>query len=203
MKANHWISKLFIIALTTACLLSSGATGVGIPSGDRRFNITSPLDHGVYVGGQILPITYVLIRDSSGLELNIYVRSTNVNATTVTVAQKADVSEDASSIVKIDNETHWQHSYNYKIPQTAPAGFYEVVFESVSGHVNTSIPIMIRPYTSSSANSPTYTGSPTLGPTNGNTPSNKSAGDGSINRAYLAPLVAVAGSLIVMSHLLF
>lgn len=121
----HLSKKGFIACclatFTTHCTMSNG-----IQSVDQQFNITSPLDHGVYVAAQKLPITYVLLGDSSGLELNIYMKPVDVNATTVVVAQKADVSEDASSIVTIDNKTYWQHSYNYEIPRSTQAGSYEV-----------------------------------------------------------------------------
>ncbi|KAI8149960.1 hypothetical protein BJV82DRAFT_497804, partial [Fennellomyces sp. T-0311] len=115
----------------------------------QDFNITSPLDHGVYVAGQKLPITYVLLGDSSGIKLNIYLCPVDVNATSVVIAQNADVSEDASSVVTIDNHTYWQHSYNHNIPQNAVPGSYKVVFESVDAKANTSVPISIRPYVSS------------------------------------------------------
>ncbi|KAI9491508.1 hypothetical protein BDB00DRAFT_789495 [Zychaea mexicana] len=148
-------ATLLLVLPAAVCAASSG-----VQTSTQDFNVTSPLDHGVYVCGQKLPITYVLLGDSSGLELNIYMRPVNVNATTVTIAQKADVSEHASSIVTISNRTFWEHSYNYNIPQNdTPAGNYEIVFESVDAGRNTTVPISIRPYVPTSAPVPSATGS--------------------------------------------
>ncbi|CDS10858.1 hypothetical protein LRAMOSA11344 [Lichtheimia ramosa] len=169
----------------------------GIQSVDQQFNITSPLDHGVYVAAQKLPITYVLLGDSSGLELNIYMKPVDVNATTVVVAQKADVSEDASSIVTIDNKTYWQHSYNYEIPRSTQAGSYEVVFESVNSQENTSVPITIRPYVSTSAPGPLPTGSSSAS-------ASPSPGDGESSSASRKVNIcaALAGFVMLSSFLL-
>ncbi|ORY97805.1 hypothetical protein BCR43DRAFT_523919 [Syncephalastrum racemosum] len=129
----------------SAALVLTGLVFKALADGGD-FNITSPLDHGVYVAGQMLPITYVLLGDTTDLELEIFLKpSSELNSSTVTVAQPADVSEDPSSIVTIDNRTYWQHSYNYKIPETAPAGSYYVIFSSFG--YNTTVPISIRAYT--------------------------------------------------------
>ncbi|KAI9265193.1 hypothetical protein BDA99DRAFT_508013 [Phascolomyces articulosus] len=168
-------TKSVILILILSTIIQS-VTSIGIQASTHDFNITSPLDHGVYVCGQMLPITYVLLGDSSGLELNIYMRPLDVNATTAIIAEKADVSEDASSVVTINKETFWEHSYNYRIPQTAPSGNYEIVFESVDAGENTTIPITVRPFVSTSA-APSATGSSSsLSPSNSiSTPSTSSS----------------------------
>lgn len=53
---NFWQLTTLILGLAFQALADDG-----------DFNITSPLDHGVYVAGQMLPITYVLLGDTSGI----------------------------------------------------------------------------------------------------------------------------------------
>lgn len=153
-----------------------------IPSKSGEFNITSPLDDGVYVAGQQLPISYVILDSGSsntwlslkkaaspsffcciGLSLNIYFQpAPGINNTGAVIAKNADVSEVAGAVVTINNKYYWQHTYNYAIPPTAPPGSYFVLFESVNTSTNTSVPVIIRPYVnmttataSSSATAPT------------------------------------------------
>lgn len=154
-----------------------------IPSKSGEFNITSPLDDGVYVAGQQLPISYVILDSGSsntwfssrkrphpvfssfalGLSLNIYFQpAPGINSTGALIAKNADVSEVAGAVVTINNKYYWQHTYNYAIPPSAPPGSYFVLFESVNTSTNTSVPVIIRPYVnmttasaSSSASMPT------------------------------------------------
>ncbi|SAL99631.1 hypothetical protein [Absidia glauca] len=134
-----------------------------IPSKSGEFNITSPLDDGVYVAGQQLPISYVILDSGSRLSLNIYFQpAPGINSTGAVIAKNADVSEVAGAVVTINNKYYWQHTYNYAIPPTAPPGSYFVLFESVNTSTNTSVPVIIRPYVnmttataSSSATAPT------------------------------------------------
>ncbi|KAI8388650.1 uncharacterized protein BYT42DRAFT_611669 [Radiomyces spectabilis] len=142
---------------TPALLALTGVVAGQLEAASGEFNITSPLMNGVYVAGQILPVTYYLTRDSSKLHLNIYLQPVGINYTTAVIAQDADVSENPSAVVTVNHETVWQHSYNYEIPPTAPAGTYQVIFESVRTHANTSIPITIRPFVSSASPMPSST----------------------------------------------
>ncbi|KAI8097721.1 uncharacterized protein BX664DRAFT_276624, partial [Halteromyces radiatus] len=128
-------------------LIISSICSAQIPSKSGEFNITSPLDDGVYVAGQQLPITYVILDSGSRLNLNIYFQpAPGVNYTGLTVAQNADVSEVAGAVVTINGKYYWQHTYNYAIPANAPQGSYHVIFESVNTNTNTSVPVTIRPF---------------------------------------------------------
>ncbi|KAG0170689.1 hypothetical protein DFQ30_002123 [Apophysomyces sp. BC1015] len=147
--------------------LAVSTTSAQVEAANEEFNVTSPLQSGIYVAGQKLPVTYVLLRESLNLHLNIYLVSVGLNYPTAIIAQIADVSEDPSNTVTIHNRTYWQHSYNYDIPQIAPSGSYKVVFQSVSVHTNTSVDITIRPYVSPTPEAPTQTTGTPVSPSTG------------------------------------
>ncbi|KAF7723786.1 hypothetical protein EC973_001699 [Apophysomyces ossiformis] len=146
-----------IPAITAVLLAFSLPVFAQVQAVSEEFNITSPLQSGIYVAGRKLPVTYYLLRESSSLKLNIYLVPINLNYPTAVIAQPADVSEDPSNTVTIHNKTYGQHSYNYDIPPIAPSGPYKVVFQSVNTHTNTSVDITIRPYVSPTPEAPTQT----------------------------------------------
>lgn len=81
------------------------------------------------------------------LKLNIYLTSTSVSGFNETViAVDADINNDPTSTVPITQgtTTYYQHSVNYQIPPTTPAGQYQVIYQNVNTNLNTSIPITIQ-----------------------------------------------------------
>ncbi|KAI9012598.1 hypothetical protein CLU79DRAFT_770070 [Phycomyces nitens] len=148
------------VSIAGIFLVLSGCASFGaaqIQSLDGLFNVTSPIESGSYVAGQKLPVTYIILQETSSLKMNIYLQAVGMNFTTTTIALNADVSQEVSSIVTVNKNTYWQHSYNYDIPQISPAGAYKVVFESVNTKVNTSVGINLNPFVSSSVAPPLST----------------------------------------------
>ncbi|CAO3639932.1 unnamed protein product [Cunninghamella echinulata] len=136
-------------------LILSSLSYAQIESKSGEYNISSPLEDGVYVAGQKLPITYVITDSGSNLKLNIYFQPTaGVNYTSLVIAQKADVFEKTGAVVTINGKSYWQHTYNYEIPSNAPAGYYHIVFESVDTNINTTVPVNIRPFVNITATTP-------------------------------------------------
>ncbi|CDH50931.1 predicted protein [Lichtheimia corymbifera JMRC:FSU:9682] len=144
--------SIFATALA-ALACAASVVSADIVSQDGQYNITSPSDHGIFVAGQILPVTYRLGESSlDSLGLSIYLTSTSVaNFTTQTIAAAADVSK--SSPQTDNGVTFYEHSINYAIPSTTPAGSYNVVFESTNTNVNTTIPITMNAAVASSSSS--------------------------------------------------
>ncbi|ORX48809.1 hypothetical protein DM01DRAFT_244885, partial [Hesseltinella vesiculosa] len=118
-----------------------------------EFSISSPLYDGIYVAGQALPITYLVL--DSDAKLNIYlVPSSGINASGIQVVQNADVSSTAGAVQTINGKSYWQHTYDFGIPPTVTPGAWNLVFESVNMYVNTSIPVDIRPFVNTTTASP-------------------------------------------------
>ncbi|CAO3592783.1 unnamed protein product [Absidia cylindrospora] len=137
------MSSVFIFLTLTLANLCQAQ----IKSKSGEFNLTSPLEDGVYVAGQQLPITYIILDSGSRLNLNIYFQpAPGVNSTGTIIAQNADVSEVAGAVVIINGRSYWQHTYNYNLPPNVPQGNFFVIFESVNTNINTSVPVIIRPY---------------------------------------------------------
>ncbi|KAL0078199.1 hypothetical protein J3Q64DRAFT_1193838 [Phycomyces blakesleeanus] len=148
------------ISIAGVFLVLSGCASFGaaqIQSLDGLFNVTSPIESGSYVAGQKLPVTYIILQETTSLKMNIFLQAVGMNFTTTTIALNADVSQEVSSIVTVNQKTFWQHSYNYDIPQISPAGAYKVVFQSVNTNVNTSVGINLNPFISSSLTPPSST----------------------------------------------
>ncbi|GAN01506.1 hypothetical protein MAM1_0008c00939 [Mucor ambiguus] len=135
--------KLSAIALLGSLIACASAVQ-NLQTADKQLNISSPLLNGAYVAGQILPLSYTPL--SSNIVLNVYLKGANVNESAI--ALNADTSNDPTSNVpiKVDNMTYYQHSINYAIPTTYPAGNYECIFENVATHTNTSIPVSLLAY---------------------------------------------------------
>ncbi|KAL9555769.1 hypothetical protein MBANPS3_002208 [Mucor bainieri] len=135
--------KFSAIALLGSLIASASALQ-NFQTADKQLNISSPLLNGVYVAGQILPLSYTPL--SSNIVLNIYLKGANVNESAI--ALNADTSNDPTNNVpiKVDNVIYYQHSINYAIPTTYPAGNYECIFENVATHTNTSIPVSFLAY---------------------------------------------------------
>ncbi|KAG2177428.1 hypothetical protein INT44_007939 [Umbelopsis vinacea] len=133
--------KFALVAL--ASLLNLALAQVQAPDG--TFNVTNPVKGGTFVQGKSLPVVYDLLVNPITLQLNVYlVYGGSGNVTQVAIAQNADVTEDASSLQNKNGQSYWEHSINYVIPSTVPAGPYNVVFEDVTSHTNTTVPITIN-----------------------------------------------------------
>ncbi|CEP08034.1 hypothetical protein [Parasitella parasitica] len=134
--------KFSIIAFVGSLITSASALQ-NYQTADKQLNITSPLLHGTYVAGQILPLSYIPI--NSKVALNIYLKGGD-NETAI--ALDADTSNDPTNNapIKVDNATYYQHSINYVIPTTYSAGNYECIFENTASGSNTSIPISLLAY---------------------------------------------------------
>ncbi|KAG2173135.1 hypothetical protein INT43_004508, partial [Umbelopsis isabellina] len=146
-----------LIVLVIACAVNLVVAQVQAPDGS--FNVTNPIQGGTFVSGKTLPIVYDLLDNPIALELNVYLvpsDSTNGNSSEITIKQNADISEDASSMHSQNNETYWEHTINFPLPSTLAAGAYNVVFQDVLSHTNTTVPIMINavPASSSAASMP-------------------------------------------------
>ncbi|ORZ10143.1 hypothetical protein BCR42DRAFT_494640 [Absidia repens] len=168
-----YLSSLFLFFTVTIFSLCSAET----QSKSGEFIITSPLDDGVYVAGQQLPITYILLDSGSGLNLNIYFQpGPGINSTGSVIAQNADVSKEAGAVVTINGKYYWQHTYNYKIADSAPPGSYHVVFESVDTNTNTSVPVLIRPYVNMTVAAASFSASASAASATESTSTSKSMG---------------------------
>ncbi|KAI8072379.1 hypothetical protein BC940DRAFT_227586, partial [Gongronella butleri] len=122
------------------------------------FSISSPLYDGIYVAGQALPITYIVL--DQGAKLNIYLTpDVGVSNPGLQVVQNADVTSTAGAVVTMNGKTYWQHTYNYIIPNNVHAGKWDVVFESEEMKTNTSIPVQIQPYVNMTTASPSTSAS--------------------------------------------
>ncbi|KAJ2961264.1 hypothetical protein NQZ79_g3521 [Umbelopsis isabellina] len=141
-----------LIGLVVACAVNLVFAQVQAPDGS--FNVTNPIQGGTFVQGKTLPIVYDLLDNPIALELNVYLvpsGSSNGNSSEVTIKQNADISEDASSMHTQNNKTYWEHTINYPIPSTLAAGAYNVVFQDVLSHTNTTVPILINAVPASSS----------------------------------------------------
>lgn len=81
------------------------------------------------------------------MKLNIYLRGTDVSFNETAIAIDVDVSNNPVYGVPdpASNTVYYQHSMNYDIPCSTPAGGYEVIFHNANTNVNTTIPISILP----------------------------------------------------------
>ena len=70
--------------------------------------------------------------------------SANSTQQVITIAENADVSKTEASAKHAGNLTYYEHSINFKIPQSVFPGKYKVVFLDTSTNTETQIPIEIR-----------------------------------------------------------
>lgn len=64
--------SIFATALA-ALACAASVVSADIVSQDGQYNITSPSDHGIFVAGQILPVTYRLGESSLGkIKLGVF-----------------------------------------------------------------------------------------------------------------------------------
>ncbi|KAG1117099.1 hypothetical protein PS15m_007740 [Mucor circinelloides] len=153
--------KFSAIALLGSLIAGASALQ-NFQTADKQLNISSPLLNGIYVAGQILPLSYTPLE--SNVVLNIYLKGADASFNESAIALNADTSNDPTSNVpvKVDTITYYQHSINYAIPTTYPAGNYECIFENVATHTNTSVPISLLAYVPpSGASSAIATAAPT------------------------------------------
>ncbi|KAI8379515.1 uncharacterized protein BYT42DRAFT_569027 [Radiomyces spectabilis] len=148
-----------------SCFIATVATVTAqLTAPMKNYNVTSPVSNGPYVVGQILPCTYRLFQDidSSMLSLKITLEpatnappGTPTNASSViTIADNADVSKTDASAKRDGNTTFYEHSINYRIPDTVVPGNYKVVFKDMSTNTDLPVPISIRPAAQASSSSP-------------------------------------------------
>ncbi|CEG84127.1 hypothetical protein RMATCC62417_17974 [Rhizopus microsporus] len=140
--------KLYSLFVTIYLLIANSLCDFqNLQTDDKQLNISSPLVNGVYVTNRTLPCTYTPANPAN-LKLNIYLTSTSISGFNETViAADADISNDPTNTVPITQgtTTYYQHSVNYQIPPTTPAGQYQVIYQNVNTNSNTSIPITIQP----------------------------------------------------------
>ncbi|SAM02951.1 hypothetical protein [Absidia glauca] len=134
-------------------------------STNRRFNVTAPLAGSPYVAGQIVPVTYTLPDDSSlssVLGLAVYFTSNDptVPFSQATISDNADLSQGFSFQRTSNTGVYYEHQLNFDIPKETKAGNYQIVFVDTKGGGNTTVPIVIRPYSSSTAATATTTQKP-------------------------------------------
>ncbi|KAI9497539.1 hypothetical protein BDB00DRAFT_756678 [Zychaea mexicana] len=156
------------VAFLAFALLSMQCVSAQVTAPTRNYNVTSPVTDGPYVVDQILPCTYRLFSDvdSSSLKLQIVLKAVSTDASAqqqdITIAENADVSKTEASAKHAGNMTYYEHSINFKIPQTVRPGKYNVVFKDKSTNTELEVPIEIR--SAAAANSPsTGTGGKTSG----------------------------------------
>ncbi|KAI9486694.1 MAG: hypothetical protein EXX96DRAFT_51363 [Benjaminiella poitrasii] len=149
--------KFSAIAVVIGSAFASLASAAfqNLQSTDFQLNITSPLNDGVYVAGRALPLIYIPANPAN-LNLNIYLRPVITVANETTIAHNADISSDGVAIT-VDNKVYFEHSINYMIPTTTPAGSYEVIYQNTNTNTNTTIPITINAYVLSTTVIPTAT----------------------------------------------
>ncbi|KAI9246753.1 hypothetical protein BDA99DRAFT_526853 [Phascolomyces articulosus] len=154
-----------LLSLPALGALLYAATSVSAlkASDDGQFNIQSPNSFGIFVAGQILPVTYQMDDSvASSFGLNVYFASTGTNATTTAIAAPADVTRDAASKLPESGSTSiYQHTVNYALPATTVAGDYQIIFESTNTKVNTTVPVTIRAAAPSSSSIASSSASPT------------------------------------------
>ncbi|KAI8084482.1 uncharacterized protein BX664DRAFT_337091 [Halteromyces radiatus] len=170
--------KLSLILLSNVMIVF----GQMLQGPTHNYNVTSPVNNGPYVAGQILPCTYRLLSnvDTNGLDLAITLQaiggftvptpsnnttnSTNIenNNGTYIISEKADISRTDAFFKQEGNLTYFEHSINFNIPTTVKAGNYKVLFTDHSTNTNLQIPIEIRP--AAPTPSPANGASPSVGP---------------------------------------
>jgi hypothetical protein len=73
------------------------------------------------------------------------------NVTSFPIASTVDVSKSSDSMKRNGNLTYYEHSVNYQIPSTVPAGSYNVVFFDSRTNTHLDVPINVRPAAAASA----------------------------------------------------
>ncbi|KAI8092595.1 uncharacterized protein BX664DRAFT_347871 [Halteromyces radiatus] len=127
---------------------------------NRRFNVTAPIPDSPYVAGQIVPVTYTLPDDANlpsvlGLAVYFTTRDPSLPFVQATISDNADLSQGFSFRHTTNTEVYYEHQLNYGIPKETKAGNYQIVFVDTKGGGNTSIPIVVRPYSSNPSASST------------------------------------------------
>lgn len=145
-------SIVFSTAAFAATIVSALPAHPLLQSSDAQLNISSPIQNGVYIAGKTLPLTYIP-DTSANLNLNIYLRGMDASSNETVIAENADVSNSPENAVHDPNSQsiYYQHSINYNIPTTTPAGDYEVIYQNMNTNVNTTIPISIMAYVAPSS----------------------------------------------------
>ncbi|KAI9301350.1 hypothetical protein BJ944DRAFT_243351 [Cunninghamella echinulata] len=65
----------------------------------------------------------------------------------ITITDSADLNQGFSfERVNSNNKKYYEHELNYIIPKETPPGNYHVLFQNSKSSINTTVPIIIRPY---------------------------------------------------------
>ncbi|KAI9255777.1 hypothetical protein BDA99DRAFT_418723, partial [Phascolomyces articulosus] len=141
------LTFILILSVLSTCISAQ------LTAPTRNYNVTSPVPNGPYVVDRILPCTYHLFSDvdrtSSSSSLSSSSSSSSyTNGTTkqqdIIITENADVSKTEASAKHAGNLTYYEHSINYKIPQTVRPGRYNVIFYDKSTNTELDVPIEIR-----------------------------------------------------------
>ncbi|KAI8331222.1 hypothetical protein BC941DRAFT_360575 [Chlamydoabsidia padenii] len=131
-----------------------------IQATSRRFNITAPVAGSPYVAGQMVPVTYTLPDDPnlSILGLAVYFASNDpsVPSSQAIITENADLSQGFSFKRTTNTGVYFEHQLNYDIPKETKEGNYQIVFMDTKGGGNTSVPIVVRPYSTSTIATATH-----------------------------------------------
>ncbi|ORZ15733.1 hypothetical protein BCR42DRAFT_451672 [Absidia repens] len=152
----------FLVLIHVFALMVQGQ----VQAASKRFAILQPVAYSPYVAGQIVPVTYTIPDDAAlpsilGLAVFFTSRDTSVPFFHATISNNADLTQGFSFRRTANTEVYYEHQLNYNIPKETPAGNYQIVFmDTIGGSGNTTVPIIVRPYSTSSGSSSTATNKP-------------------------------------------
>ncbi|KAI7905719.1 uncharacterized protein BX663DRAFT_583967 [Cokeromyces recurvatus] len=138
--------KLFILILICIDLVFAM-----VQSPSLTYNVTLPEPNGLYVAGQMLPISYTLPDNADlpkllSLSISFITEDPRLNFTGAVVTNNADISQGFSFRRTHNTFVYYEHQLSYSIPKNAVPGNYIVLFNDAVSKTNTSIPIIVRPY---------------------------------------------------------
>ncbi|CAO3582871.1 unnamed protein product [Absidia cylindrospora] len=152
----------FLVLVQVFALMTQGQ----IQAASKRFTISQPVEYSPYVAGQIVPVTYTISDDANlpsilGLAVVFTSRDASVPFFHATISNNADLSQGFSFRRTANTQVYYEHQLNYNIPKETPAGNYQIVFmDTIGGSGNTTVPIIVRPYSTSTVSSSTATNKP-------------------------------------------
>ncbi|KAI9475857.1 MAG: hypothetical protein EXX96DRAFT_574931 [Benjaminiella poitrasii] len=133
-----------------------------VRSPSLTYNVTLPEPNGLYVAGQMLPISYTLPDDPNlpkllSLSISFTTTDSNLNSTGAVITPDADISQGFSFRRTRNTYVYYEHQLSYAIPKNTVPGNYIVMFNDAISKTNTSIPIIVRPYAPPVIPTPTNT----------------------------------------------
>ncbi|CAO3611316.1 unnamed protein product [Cunninghamella echinulata] len=120
------------------------------------FKITSPTENAPFVAGYTLPIIYIISNDTNisnylSLSAHLIAMDPKLPFKQIAITDHADLSQGFSfERVNSNNEKYYEHELNYVLPKETPSGNYQVLFQNLKSSTNTTVPIIIRPYSNTS-----------------------------------------------------